>query len=164
MALTITDKIIELFANKKVNSITTKTIKELIPNYMDYAITETYLDSDKYLQEETNELMDILDDFIGTKKEFIDRIYISLNRLNNIKDDDIINVKTESNTYVYSTKEYIKTESENEVLYRLTSEIKSRKMEINRENREIEKMNETLMNIVNNPELMERLFKIKEGK
>lgn len=125
----VTTEILELFRNEKVSA---KTVKKLIPNYMDYQIQEYKRSDVRYLEGVSDKIANYLcESHITTAQGFLDGIQFILESEGLLRKDttreifhfDGINFDNGYGYVISETVEKLHIESEKEVLARLVSEI-----------------------------------------
>lgn len=166
---TITPEILELFRNEKVQA---RTVKKLIPNYLDYQLQKPQLIDSKYLEEPAHKLYDYLTgSHWVTAQEFLDCIqsileYEGLLRKDNSQEIFHFNGSCLDEGYGYyqisETVEKIYIESEAALLERICKEIREAKKKEKEELQNIKITNEMLTKIANDPGLMNKLLAMKE--
>ena len=164
----VTPEIMELFRNEKVSA---RTVKQFIPNYMDYQIKKPELVDSKYLEEPTNKLYNYLTtSHWVTSQEFLDGIQSILDSSGLLIDNsqEIFHFDGTSldDGYGYyqisETVEKTYIESEAALLERICKEIREAKKKEKEELQNIKITNEMLTKIANDPGLMQQLLAMKE--
>ena len=166
---TITPEILELFRNEKVQA---RTVKKLIPNYLDYQLQKPQLIDSKYLEEPANKLYGYLTgSYWITVQEFLDGIqsileYEGLMRKDNSQEIFHFDGTSLDDGYGYyqisETVEKMYIESEAALLERICKEIREAKKKEKEELQNIKITNEMLTKIANDPGLMQQLLAMKE--
>jgi hypothetical protein len=164
----ITPEILDLFRNEKVSA---RTVKQLIPNYMEYQIQEQRIIDSKYLEEPTYKLYDYLTgSHFMTAQEFLDGIqsileYEGLMRKDNSREIFHFDGSCLDEGYGYyqisETTEKMHVETEDALLKRICKEIRDAKKKEKEELNNINVTNEMLIKIANNTELMNKLLNMR---
>ena len=164
----ITPEILDLFRNEKVSA---RTVKQLIPNYMEYQIQEQRIIDSKYLEEPAHKLYDYLTgSHWVTAQEFLDCIqsileYEGLLRKDNSQEIFHFDGTSLDDGYGYyqisETVEKMYIESEAALLERICKEIREAKKKEKEELQNIKITNEMLTKIANDPGLMNKLLELK---
>lgn len=167
----VTPEILELFRSETVSA---KSVKRLIPNYMEYQINKPERTPSKYLDTSADKLCEYLcKTHIVTAKEFLDGIesilvYEGLLRKDDTQEIFCFDGSTLDDGFGYygisETKEQIYVESEASVLERICTEIRLAKKKEKEELKNIEITTSMLNKIANDPILMNKLFELKEFK
>ena len=165
----VTPEILDLFRNEKVQA---RTIKKLIPNYMEYQIKKPELMDSKYLTEAADKLYGhITGSHWVTAREFLDWIqsileYEGVLRKDNSQEIFHFDGTSLDEGYGYyqisETAEKIYVESEESLLERICREIRQAKKKEKEELQNIKITNEVLTKIANDPELMKQLLDMKK--
>lgn len=168
----VTSEILELFRNENVSA---KTVKKLIPNYMEYQIRKAELCSSKFLTPVSDKLAHfICGTHYLTAQEFLDRIQSILEFEGLLRKDNTQEIFCFDGTgldehYGYyeisETTEHDYIEPEAALLERICKEIrqakKKEKEEQLQELQNIKITNEMLTKIANDPGLMQQLLTMK---
>lgn len=167
----VTPEILELFRNEKV---TAKTVKQLIPNYMEYQIKKPELTDSKYLNEPADKLYNYMtSSHWVTAQEFLDGIESILIDEGLLRKDNSQEIFHFDGTHlddgycyyeVYETNGSTYVEPEANILERICSEIRTAKKKEKEELKNIEITATMLSKIVNDPILMNKLLELKETK
>ena len=165
----VSPEILDLFRNEKVQ---TRTVKKLIPNYLDYQLQKPQLIDSKYLEEPANKLYGYLTgSYWITVQEFLDGIqsileYEGLMRKDNSQEIFHFDGTSLDDGYGYyqisETVEKMYIESEAALLERICKEIREAKKKEKEELQNIKITNEMLTKIANDPGLMQQLLAMKE--
>lgn len=163
----VTTEILELFRNEKVSA---KTVKKLIPNYIEYRIKKPELYINKFLPAVSDKIADFL---CGTHylsaQEFLDKIQSILEFEGLLRKDNTQEIfcfdGSESDCGYYQISETVEktfVEKEAVLLERICQEIraakKKEKEERLQEQQNIKITNEMLTKIANDPVLMHQLL------
>ena len=164
----VTPEILDLFRNEKVQA---RTVKKLIPNYLDYRIEKPQLMDSKYLTDVADKLFHyLLGSHWVTAQEFLDGIQSILELeglLRKTNSQEIFHFDGTSLDEVYGyyqiseTSENIYVESEAFLLERICQEIRQYKKKEKEELQNIKITNEMLTKIANDPGLMQQLLTMK---
>ena len=164
----VTPEILDLFRNEKVQA---RTVKKLIPNYLDYQIEKQELIDSKYLVDSGNKLYNYLTaSHWVTAQEFLDGIqsileYEGILRKTNSQEIFHFDGTSLDEGYGYyqisETVEKIYIESEAALLERICKEIREAKKKEKEELQNIKITNEMLTKIANDPGLMNKLLELK---
>lgn len=158
MKFEVTEEIYEYFKDK---AITGKEIKKLIPNYMDYAESETILCDDIYRDDISNKLNTLLceERKIFKPQSLCNEIYdIFCNADKSVQTQNFSIVLDYDGFDVWTVKEKEIRESESKVLDKIRVEINDFKTK--RKNQL--KVSQELLEIAKNDTLMEELLKIRK--
>ena len=164
----VTPEILDLFRNENVQA---RTVKKLIPDYLDYRIEKPQLIDSKYLVDSGNKLYNYLtDSHWVTAQEFLDGIesileYEGILRKTNSQEIYHFDGTSFAEGYGYyqisETAEKIYVESEASLLERICQEIRQAKKKEKEELQNIKITNEMLTKIANDPGLMQQLLSLK---
>jgi hypothetical protein len=166
---TVTPEILDLFRNEKVQA---RTVKKLIPNYLDYRLQKPQLIDSKYLEEPAIKLYDYLTgSYWVTAQEFLDGIQSILEYEGLLRKDDSQEIFHFDGSYldegygyyqISETAEKLYIESEAYLLERICKEIREAKKKEKLGSKNMEITTNMLNEIANNPILMQQLLAMKE--
>ena len=164
----VTPEILDLFRNENVQA---RTVKKLIPDYMEYQIKKPELMDSKYLEEPANKLYGYLTgSYWITAQEFLDGIqsileWEGLLRKDNSQEIFHFDGSCLDEGYGYyqiaETVEKMYIESESALLERICKEIREAKKKEKEELQNIKITNEMLTKIANDPGLMQQILDMK---
>ena len=164
----VTAEILDLFRNEKVQA---RTVKLLIPNYMEYQIKKPERVPSKHLVTVADKIIHFLcGSHFLTAQEFLDRIqsileFEGLLRKDNTQEIFCFNGTALDDMYGYyeisETMEKTFVETEGDLLERICKEIRQAKKKEKEELQNIKITNEMLSKIANDPGLMQQLLTMK---
>lgn len=158
----VTEEIYEYFKDKNVTS---NLIKKCIPNYMDYASSETVLCDNIYRSDISNELNTLLNDErkIFKPQDLCAKIYdIFCNTDKTVEMQDFSIVLDYDGFDVWTVKEKEIKETDSEVLDRIRKEINDFKTKRKNQIKVAQDLDKQLLEIAGNETLMQELLKLRE--
>lgn len=165
----VTPEILELFRNEKVSA---KTVKQLIPNYLEYQIKKNKILKTICLGNAQEKLYKFLSSSnFMTAQDWLDGIESILDSegllIENSQEVFCFDGEPLDEGYgmaIYETDEKLHIETETNLLERLCSEIRLAKKNEKLELKNIEITTSMLNKIANDPILMNKLLELKEFK
>lgn len=163
---TVTPEILELFRSEKVSA---KTVKQLIPNYMEYQIKKNKILKTICLGNAQEKLYRFLSSTnFMTAQDWLDGIESILDSegllIENSQEVFCFDGEPLDEGYgmsIYETDEKLQIESEAFLLERICQEIRQAKKKEKEEIQNIKSTTEMLTKIANDPELMNKLLELK---